>query len=118
MYRPIALAIASALMLMTGARALSQDKTPPPAATKVLLDNEKMKVVEVRYKPGAVNKMQARPPRAIYYFTDSREKITTADGKTMERNLKAGEAVWRDQETTEVTNGGKKDVRLIVIAPK
>jgi beta-alanine degradation protein BauB len=113
MYRPVAIAIAMVFVLSTAGRAVAADKTRPEAVTKILLENEKVKVVEVRFKPGAVNKMEARSPRVVYYFTDAHFKITTSDGKTIERNAKAGSAAWRDQETSEVMNAGKKEVRLV-----
>ena len=114
MYRPIATLIVAALMLSSGSRALAADKTAPQVVDKTLLENEKVRVVEVRFKPGAVSKMQDRSSRAVYYVTDAHFKITMPDGKTVERSLKAGSAAWRDQDTTEVTNTGKNEARLIV----
>jgi hypothetical protein len=114
MYRPIVTMIAAALMLSTGGRAMAADKTPPQSVEKILLENEKVRVVETHFKPGAVNKMQDRSPRVVYYFTDAHFTITTPDGKTTQRDTKAGSAAWRAQDTTEVTNTGKEDVRLIV----
>jgi beta-alanine degradation protein BauB len=114
MYRPIATVIAAAWMMAAGGKAVAADKTPPPAVLKVLLENEKVQVVEAQFKPGAVNKMQDRLPRVVYYVTDAHFKVSSPDGKTVERHLKAGSVAWRPQDTTEVVNAGKKDVRLII----
>jgi beta-alanine degradation protein BauB len=118
MQKLIALAIASTLMLVVAGRAAAQDKTPKPADVKGLLDNEKVKVAEVRFKPGAVSKMQERGPRVIYYFTATHLKIATSDGKAAERHFKAGEVAWRDKETTEATNIGKNEARFLVVFVK
>jgi beta-alanine degradation protein BauB len=114
MYRLIAAVIAAASVLSAGGGAMAADQTPAQAVEKVLLENEKVRVLDIRFEPGAVSKMQDRSPRVVYYFTDAHFTITTPDGKTTQRDTKAGSAAWRAQDTTEVTNTGKEDVRLVV----
>ena len=113
MSRTIAAMVFAALMLSSAGSALAAE-----AATlseeKVLLENDRVKVVEVSFKPGAVDKMKDRSARVVYYFTDAHFVVTTPDGKTMQRDTKAGNAAWRAQDTTEVTNVGKEGVKLNV----
>jgi hypothetical protein len=106
--------IAAALMLSTAGRAMPADVPPIPSVEKVLLENERVRVLDVSFRPGAVDKMKDRLPRVVYYVTDAHFTVTFADGKTVQRDTKAGAAAWRAQDTTEVTNTGKEEVRLIV----
>jgi hypothetical protein len=114
MHRSIVTMIAAAVMLSTGGRAMAAGKAPVQSVEKVLLENEKVRVVEVSFKPGAVDGMKDRSARVVYYLTDTHFTVTTPDGKSMQRDQKAGAAAWRAAETTEVTNSGKEDARLTV----
>lgn len=114
MSRVLVTMIAAAVMLSTSGRAMAADQAPAQSVEKTLLENEKVRVVEVTFKPGAVDKMKDRSPRVVYYLTDAHFTVTTPDGKTTQRETKAGSAAWRAQETIEVTNTGKDDVRINV----
>jgi hypothetical protein len=106
--------IAAALMLSTAGLATAAGVPPPSSVEKVLLENEKVRVVEVSFKPGAVDKMQDRLPRVVHYLTDTHFTVTFADGKSVQRDNVAGSAAWRAGDRTEVTNTGREEARLTV----
>lgn len=106
--------IAAALMLSTAGSAMAADVPPPSSVEKVLLENERVRVLDVTFKPGAVDKMQDRLARVVRYLTDAHFTVTFADGKSVQRDSMAGTAAWRAPDRTEVTNVGKEEVRLTV----
>jgi len=107
-----------AVMLIAGDGVRSQDKAVPEPTLKMLFDNDKIRVMEARFEPGAVSVLVHRPPRLLYSFSDGKLKYTGFDDKSEVRSHKVGEAEWRDQETAEVENIGPTEVRLLVIVPK
>ena len=91
------------------------------AAQTVLLDNDKVRVNEVRYKPGDENKSvpssSYRVVRAIKGGTLTR---TYADGKTQNVEWKTGEvrSVEPDKTAYTTKNTGKTNIELYVVVLK
>jgi quercetin dioxygenase-like cupin family protein len=85
----------------------------------VLLENEAVRVMEVRLKPGQKAPMHNHPrPHVVYVKTDSRLKLTFPDGKDNVIDLKAGQTLWLDAGPHEAENVGKTDFDNLVIEVK
>src|ERR1051325_11445895 len=85
--------IASAAVLFSFALGVlyAQDVMKVGADThSVLLENDNVRVLKVSIKPGGKVPMHSHPHNVGYYLSDAKVKITTPDGKTQERELKAG----------------------------
>jgi beta-alanine degradation protein BauB len=65
-----------------------------PEAYKVLFENEKVRVLEFRDKPGDQAKMHIHPERLIYSFTAWKRKFLYPDGRSELAEGKAGEVKW------------------------
>ncbi|HWH57069.1 MAG TPA: hypothetical protein VN682_05515 [Terriglobales bacterium] len=65
-----------------------------PEAYKVLFENEKVRVLEFRDRPGDHAKMHIHPERLIYSFTPWKRKFFYPDGRTELAEGKAGEIKW------------------------
>ena len=52
-----------------------------PNLYKILLENDQVRVLEYRVKPGDKEPMHSHPAGVVYVFTDGRAKTTTPDGK-------------------------------------
>jgi len=89
-----------------------------PKNCKVLLDNNKVRIVEVRLKPGEKLPMHSHPANVVYSFTGGKAKYTSPDGKVTERQTKADEAVWSDAVTHATENTAKTTTRVLVIELK
>src|SRR5438128_12575180 len=63
-----------------------------PQCYKVLLENEQVRVLEYRLKPGEKEPMHSHPAGVVYVLGDGTLKFTYSDGRTEERAAKAGEA--------------------------
>lgn len=89
------------------------------STTKVLFENDKVRVLEVTYKPGDASPNVARPARVIRTLKGGTLESTYADGKKEKRETKAGEVIFRDASTPYTPkNVGKSDVVLFVVYVK
>ena len=88
------------------------------SVTKVLLENEKYRVVQTRSKPGQKNEMKARSDRVIYSFNAGKSRIHYPDGKTEDVEFKAGEVRFRKADKSQSENIGKTETRNLVITAK
>lgn len=89
----------------------AKERAPAP----VLFENEKVRVVETRTKPGERNAMQDRSDRVVYHFNAGKTKIHYADGKTEEREYKAGSVEFRKRDKASSENVGKAEAHNLVI---
>jgi len=86
-----------------------------PVHYKVILNDQRVRVLDVHHKPGEKSPMHSHPYHVVYSFTDSRVKFTSSDGKTEIRTVKAGQAKWHDAETHAVENVGKTEEHALDI---
>ncbi len=61
---------------------------------RLFMENEYVRVLDVRFSPGAKAVMHSHPNHVIYVLADGKLKITTPDGKNMDVDLKKGQAIW------------------------
>ncbi len=86
-----------------------------PNNFKVLLENDRVRVLEFRSKPGAKIGMHSHPDCVIYNFAGGKTKFTSPDGKTTEREATPGQTTWRDAEmhASEYIGTGEAHVLLV-----
>jgi quercetin dioxygenase-like cupin family protein len=70
-----------------------------PETHKVLLDNDQLRMLDVREQPGQKVAMHSHPPNTVYYLTDCKFRLTGLDGKSQIVEPKAGTAIFRPGET-------------------
>jgi len=62
---------------------------------KLLLENEKVRVMEMKLKPGEKSHMHNHPSdHVVYVFNNAKFKLSFPDGNSNEFELKAGQALW------------------------
>src|SRR3954462_5951995 len=76
----------------------------------VLLENDQVRVLKVVMKPGQKAPMHSHPHNVAYYMTDAKVRITLPDGKTMERDIKAGSSTWSEATTHTAENIGSTNL--------
>ncbi|MGH8632106.1 MAG: cupin domain-containing protein [Burkholderiales bacterium] len=89
-----------------------------PESYKVLLDNERVRVLETRLKPGGKLPMHSHPSHVTYAFTDAKVKFTSPDGASKEEELKAGKARWGDPVAHAVENVGSSEAHVLNVELK
>ena len=89
-----------------------------PESYKVLLENDAVRVLEVRIKQGAKSEMHSHPRSVAVCLNDQRLKFTFPNGKSEDVDLKGGQAVWLDALSHAVENTGTEDVSSLVVELK
>jgi beta-alanine degradation protein BauB len=90
--------------------AVAQDPVKvAPSLHKILFENERVRVYEVNAKAGDKVGTHSHSDHILYFVTDTKAKITGADGKSNEVDGKAGTAAWTDAvtHTTEFVTAGR-----------
>ena len=84
---------------------------------KVVLENDRVRVLDVQFKPKEKAAMHTHPDHVVYVLKGGKLKITTS-GKTDVLDLKTGQAIFFQALSHEVENTGKTDVQLFVVELK
>lgn len=88
-----------------------------PRMYRTILENDRLRVMEAEYQPGARMPVHSHPDFAVYVVSGNGGKlrVTTSDGNIKELDTEDGAIVWFDAETHESANVGTVPVRLLVI---
>ena len=70
--------------------------TVAPHIYRVLLENDRVRVLEVRGRPGDRTEMHSHPANVAVAITGGKYRFTSPDGRTMEAELEAGQAMYFD----------------------
>jgi hypothetical protein len=63
---------------------------------KVEFENDKVRVLRIKYGPHEKSKMHSHPPIVAVFLTPHHCKHTFADGRVEEMRVKAGEVMYMD----------------------
>ena len=89
-----------------------------PEVYSVLFENDRVRVLEIRLRPGGKSPTHSHPAYAIYALAAGKVRFTLPDGTSKELELEAGQAGWSEAETHEVDNLGDTEVRALNIELK
>jgi quercetin dioxygenase-like cupin family protein len=89
-----------------------------PKTHTILLENERVRVLDVHAKPGEKVGMHSHPASTLYYLTDGKLRVTYPDGRTEQRSVKAGTAIWSEAVTHAVENVGANEFHELHIELK
>jgi quercetin dioxygenase-like cupin family protein len=93
----------------------AERKFTPPANHRILLENERVRVMEVAIRPGETSGMHEHPASVVYQLTDCRVRFAFPDGSNQVVDSKAGNTVWTNGVQHEVHNiGTTDDIGIIV----
>lgn len=107
-----------ALCYSVGA-AIAQDVAAvAPKNVKVLVDNDRVRILEVLDKPGEKEPMHFHPDFVTVSLGTTRIKVTTPDGKIVEKDRITGDAIYSGPVTHSVENIGAADFHVILVELK
>ncbi|HSU90514.1 MAG TPA: hypothetical protein VLI44_03630, partial [Sporolactobacillaceae bacterium] len=89
-----------------------------PTRFKVVLENDRVRVVRLRFGPRERGVMVSHPPRVLVTLTDVSVKLLFADGRTDERGAPAGVAAWLGTETLQTENARTEPLEVVLVEPK
>jgi hypothetical protein len=85
---------------------------------KVRFENEKVRVLEYRDKPGERTQQHVHPNFVLYAAAPFRRKLILSDGREMIREFKAGEIMWQPAQAHIGENIGETPTHVIMIELK
>lgn len=85
---------------------------------KLKLENDRVRVYEATFKPGAKMPVHNFPTHLIYMLTDGTLVFEPAGRTGYEMILKAGETQWFPAQARAMENDSDKEVRLLVLEVK
>lgn len=97
---------------------LAQNAESHESWEKVILENDKLKVIEHFGLPsGDVcgEGMHHHEPHLTVLLSDAKVQITPEEGESQIVELKSGTSIWFEAETHSVTNLGNKSTKMILV---
>jgi len=107
-----------AFALSSGVRSSQGPVKLSPQYYKVLMENDRVRVLEYRLKPGEKEPTHSHPAGVVYSLGDSTLRSTLTDGQAAEVSGKAGDVSWRNPLTHALENIGKTEARARAVELK
>ena len=98
--------------------AMAVDVVTVAPDVKVLLENDRVRVLESKLKPGEVEGMHTHPEYIAYFLTPTTVEITTPDGKSVVKKPPAGKVLYGTGAEHRIKNVGDTLQRVLVIEIK
>ena len=81
-------------------------------------ENDRVRVLRIRYGPGEKSVMHGHPASVAVFLTDSHTRFTYPDGKTEEMRITAGHVQHFDAFEHDPENLGDKPFEVIAVEMK
>ena len=109
-----------ALFLLAAAvPALAQDPVKVDSKHyKVEFENSSVRVLRIKYGPHEKSVMHRHPNSVAIFQSDGRVKFTYPGGKTEERDMKAGQAIWTPAVKHLPENLTDNDMEVLLVEMK
>lgn len=96
-------------------RVIAQDPLAvAPEMYRLVFENERVRVMEVTFKPGQKIAPHSHPDHYVYVAEGGKLRLFKPDADPADIELKAGDVVWIGAEKHWAENIGTTNVRLIV----
>ena len=89
-----------------------------PQHYTVEFENERVRVIRIRYAPGEKSVMHSHPASVTVFLTDVYARFTYPDGQTEEPRGQAGQVLWSPPETHLPENLGDQPFEVLQIELK
>jgi hypothetical protein len=111
--------VLGAVAMSAAGRVMTQDPVKvSPQYYVVRFENDRVRVLEYRLKPGEKEATHSHPPGVVYVLSDSTIRSVRPDGTSSEASGKAGAVMWRDDTTHAVENIGATEARALAVELK
>jgi hypothetical protein len=94
------------------------EKAKAAQTPNVLLENERVRVIETRIKPGEKNEMKMRNDRVSVAIHAGKVRVHYPDGKKEDLDRKAGSVRFNKAGTSSTENIGKTETRKVIVSLK
>jgi len=86
-----------------------------PKVVKLKFENDRVRVLEVVSNPGDKELLHSHPASVMYVIEGGKLRITAADGKSNDVELKTGDTLWREPVTHAAENIGTTQLHTIIV---
>jgi quercetin dioxygenase-like cupin family protein len=111
------LAVLSLCFLVSGLSAQDSEKVNPKLV-KLKFENDRVRVLETMSNPGEKELTHSHPANVVYVIEGGKLRITNAEGKSTDVELKTGDTLWREPVTHSAENVGTTRVHTIIFELK
>ena len=87
-------------------------------SAKVVLDNERVRVIELNMAPGGKTGMHSHGDNLVVFLSGGEAEQTMPDGSKKKMSRQPGEVLWSGPVTHDSLNTGKAPTRTLVIELK
>jgi quercetin dioxygenase-like cupin family protein len=107
----------------TPKKAPQAEKAGDPAVVakdvyKLLLENDRVRVFDVKFTPGQKASMHSHPDHVVYVLDDATIRLTGPDGKSQDVSIKGGQALFLPAGPHAAENIGKTAAHNLVVELK
>jgi len=81
-----------------------------PHVYKVLFENDRVRLLEVRMKPGDESAMHSHPDYLLYALSGGKVRLTEGSGESAEVEIAAGDTMWPEAEEHSALNTGTTEL--------
>jgi beta-alanine degradation protein BauB len=85
---------------------------------RLLLENENVRVLEMRLPPGEKDEVHSHPRETVYFQSGGKAKIYLPDGNVVDADLPDGHVMTSEPWTHQVENVGMKEIFAIIVEDK
>jgi hypothetical protein len=80
---------------------------------KVLFENERVRLLEVREGPGEATPLHGHPAYLVYGLSSGQVRLSSPTGESAEVEVAAGDVMWREPEEHSTENIGSTELRAL-----
>jgi quercetin dioxygenase-like cupin family protein len=114
----IAAAIAATATFATGIFASEDAVVADPGHYAVEFENDQVRIIRIKYGPGEKSVMHTHGPNASIILTDSKMRMTSAEGSSEVVEMKAGDVAWADADEHLPVNLSDEPVEVVLVELK
>jgi quercetin dioxygenase-like cupin family protein len=115
---PTALTFALQAAPVAPAAAAEEAVAADPKHYTVEFENEKVRVLRIKYGPSEKSVMHHHPANVAVFLTDGKARFTLPDGSAADAEMKAGTVQWDAGGDHLPQNPGEKSFELILVELK
>ena len=85
---------------------------------KLIMENDRIRVLDVKFKPGDKAAMHLHPNHLVYVLSDGTLMLSLPDGTGQKFQLNAGQALWIEAGPHATENVGTTEAHNLVVELK
>jgi len=92
--------------------------TADPKHYTVEFENDKIRIIRIKYGPGEKSVMHTHGPNAAIFLSNSKSRMTLADGTSQELTTKIGATQWSDSDEHLPENLSDEPLEVVLVELK